>query len=179
VLVAAATLYRPDDATGRLVRAFKYDGARSLAAPLGALLAARYPWGSDVLVLPVPLHRRRLIDRGYNQAALLAGILARRRRLEWTPDTLARLRDTPTQTRLPASDRHRNLAAAFLVRRPLLVRRREVVVVDDVVTTGATADACAGTLLAAGARRVRVYAFAHTPTAAVVHAAPESLKESR
>jgi ComF family protein len=176
VLVAAATLYQPGGATGRLVRAFKYDGARSLAAPLGGLLAARYAWDADVLVLPVPLHRRRLLDRGYNQAVLLARVLARRRRLEWTLDTLVRLRDTPTQTRLPARERRRNLAAAFVVRRPHLVRRRDVVVVDDVVTTGATADACAGTLLAVGARRVRVYAFAHTPTAAVVHAAPESLK---
>jgi ComF family protein len=179
VLTACATLYLPCSApAGRLVRAFKYDGARDLARPLGTLLATRYPWRSDVLVVPVPLHRSRLRSRGYNQAVLLARVLARRRRLPWVPDVLTRVRDTLTQTRLPGVQRRRNLAAAFAVRHATRLRGRDVVLLDDVVTTGATVDACAATMLAAGARSVRAYALAFTPAPGVVDAPDKSLKST-
>jgi ComF family protein len=141
------------------------------------MLAARYPWEADVLLLPVPLHRRRLLARGYNQAVLLAHVVARHRRIPWSPDALARVRDTTTQTRLPAGLRRRNLAAAFVVRRPERLRGRNVVLLDDVVTSGATVDACAATIVAAGARSVRAYALARTPAVAVVDSPGKSLKD--
>ncbi len=135
-----------------IVHAFKYDGRRSLAAPLAVLMRQR---GAEVLegvdyAVPVPLHRSRLRQRGFNQAADLACRLG-------VPvhDALRRTRATPSQTDLPASRRHANVRDAFALRRRLRVAARCVLLVDDVTTTGATLEACARVLLAAGAREVR------------------------
>lgn len=154
----------PDAPLVRAVRALKYDRRRRVATALGALLAAHYPFDAAALVVPVPLHPARLRERGFNQAALLAGVLGRRRGLAVGVDALARSRSTATQAALAsAPDRQRNLAAAFRVRRPALIRGRTVVLVDDVVTTGATANACALALRDAGAACVHVYAVGRTP----------------
>ena len=145
------------------VGGLKYRRRRRVAEALGALLAERYPFGADALLVPVPLHRRRLRARGFNQALLLARVLGRRRALSVAPRALARIRATEAQTGLPAADRKRNLRDAFAVRTPAVIEGRPVVLVDDVLTTGATADACARALLAAGARRVDVYTAGRAP----------------
>jgi predicted amidophosphoribosyltransferase len=121
--------------------------------------------GADALkgahaVVPVPLHRGRAWSRGFNQAALLARHLG-----PPVYPLLRRVRATPPQVSLPAAQRHRNVREAFAARPPLverLARRRDVpivelivVVVDDVCTTGATLDACARALRAAGIGEVR------------------------
>jgi ComF family protein len=138
-----------------IVHARKYDGRRSLAPRLARLLAE---CGADVLadadaVVPVPLHRQRLRERGFNQAADLAHGL---NRPVWP--VVARVRRTRPQVDLAAAERILNVRGAFALRSPAARRQlagRTVVLVDDVTTTGATPEACAATLAAAGARDVR------------------------
>jgi ComF family protein len=163
----AVALYLPA-ATGlnplaRAVQHLKYGGRRGVAETLGALLAERYPFADDALLVPVPLHHRRLRTRGFNQAVLLARALARRRHLALAPRALVRTRVTRAQPGLAATARRANLAGAFAVRRADLVAGRHVVLVDDVLTSGATADACARALRAAGATAVDVYTVGRAP----------------
>jgi ComF family protein len=148
-----------DGALREILQAFKYRGRRSLAPELSALMKAH---GRSVLadatcVVPVPLHWRRRWRRGFNQAAELAAGLG-------VPvvDALRRSRHTPSQTGLPASRRHANVRNAFLPRCRL--RGACVVLVDDVSTTGSTLEACARTLLQAGAREVRALTAARVAT---------------
>jgi ComF family protein len=144
------------------VQALKYRRRRVVAQTLGALLAERYPYG-DALLVPVPLHPRRLRERGFNQALLLARVLGRHRELAVAARALVRTRHTRAQPGLAAEERRRNLRDAFTVTSPATVRGRNIVLVDDVLTTGATADACARSLLAAGAVRVDVYTLGRAP----------------
>jgi ComF family protein len=145
----------PYDGTLRaIVHAFKYEGCRSLARGLAVRLreaAADVLERADVVV-PVPLHRSRRRMRGFNQARELAGALG-----VTAVDALRRTRATPSQTDLPAEARHDNMRNAFALRRGLRRRRLEglrIVLVDDVSTTGATIEACAAVLRAAGAADV-------------------------
>ncbi len=107
-------------------------------------------------VVPVPVHRARLLRRRYNQAAEIARPLARMAGLEYLPDALVRRRDTDSQGGKSASGRRRNVAAAFAVppSRRRQIEGRRLVLIDDVLTTGATAEGCARALLAAGAAAV-------------------------
>jgi ComF family protein len=140
-------------AVAAALRRLKYEERPDLGRPLGHLLrrAARdADLGAD-LVVPVPLHARRLADRGFNQAALLAAEVAEELRAPHAPRALVRARDTPQQATLDRAGRLQNLTSAFAAREPARVRGRRVVLVDDVMTTGATLTACAEALLAAGA----------------------------
>jgi ComF family protein len=171
----AAGLYLPSAAGGnvlaRAVQRLKYDRRRALAQAFGRLMASRYPFGPDALLIPVPLHPRRLRGRGFNQAELLAAELARRRGLALAPAALVRPRATVAQPGLGAAARRRNLCDAFRVAAPsALVAGRDVVLVDDVLTTGATADACARVLRDAGARRVDVFTLGRAPVPGAVDA---------
>jgi len=141
------------------VRALKYGGRPAVARPLGGWLAARAGLPSGAALVAVPLARRRRITRGYDQAALLTGHLARAcggRRLR---GALRRVRETPPQVGRSRAARARNVAGAFAAD-PRAVAELDVWLVDDVVTTGATADAAARALLQAGARSVTVVALA-------------------
>lgn len=141
-----------EGALREIVHALKYDGRRSLARPLGAMLAragSELLDGADVAV-PVPLHRSRRRSRGFNQAAEIARHLGLP-----VASALTRVRATPSQTDLPAAQRHANVRDAFAMRRRADVRGATVILVDDVSTTGATLDACARVLMEAGAREVR------------------------
>ncbi|MBN2369194.1 MAG: ComF family protein [Vicinamibacteria bacterium] len=147
-----------------LVHELKFRGRRRVASRLAevcleipavsALLASR------PIVVPVPLHGRRLRERGYNQSALIAGALARRAGLSCVSGALERRRWTPPQTGLSAAARRANVAGAFVVRQPAAVAGRTVILVDDVYTTGATIRACARALRDANAREVRVLTIA-------------------
>jgi ComF family protein len=112
------------------------------------------------LILPVPLHRRRLGARGYNQALEIARPLAARLALPLDPDACARVRPTREQAGLPAAERRRNLRAAFIARTP--VRGLRVAIVDDVITTGSTVAALAQALRRAGAAQVQAWVAART-----------------
>jgi ComF family protein len=146
-----------DGSLRAIVHAFKYGGCRSLARGLGARLresAAGLIVNADIVV-PVPLHRSRRRRRGFNQARELARHLG----LPMV-DALRRTRATLSQTDLPAAARHGNVRDAFALarRRPpwlaLSVEGLRIVLVDDVSTTGATIEACARVLRAAGAADV-------------------------
>jgi ComF family protein len=146
------------------IHELKYRGRRRLAGRLAEALleepAVRALASTSDLLAPVPLHPRRLRERGFNQAALIAGEIARRTGRPSCDDTLVRRRDTAPQAGLTAAERRRNVADAFAVRRRALVAGRVVTLVDDVLTTGATAFACARALREAGAREVRMLSLA-------------------
>lgn len=133
----------------------KYEDRPDLASRFApSLLATARPLrGAVDLVVPVPLHPRRLASRGYNQSALLATPVARDLAVRLSPRGLVRLRDTPRQTALDRATRLANVHRAFRARDPSVSGSR-VLLVDDVRTTGATLEDCAAALHEAGARQV-------------------------
>jgi ComF family protein len=158
----ARSVFRYQGVGRALVLAFKHgdrlDAAPSLArwlARAGAPLLA----DSDVIV-PVPLHRRRLFARRYNQSAVLAASLGKIAGLPVSVDALIRIRATPTQGGLDRLARARNVRGAFAVRPRAPVEGRRIALVDDVMTTGATVGACARALTAAGAVSVDILTLA-------------------
>ncbi len=116
--------------------------------------------GDYDVVIPVPLHWRRLWWRGFNHAALLAGEVARRLDLPLDTTAMSRRRFTMPQTSRHHDQRVKNVRRAFAVTNPERVRNRRVLIVDDVMTTGATVDECARVLIAAGAAYVDVFTLA-------------------
>lgn len=151
-----------------LILEFKLGRRASLGYALGALLGdflAESGLSRAVdLVAPVPLHWRRRLSRGFNQAALVANELAIRFGLRLAPRLLVRQRATQTQTALSGLRRGANVRGAFALRsrrRPPVLGQR-VLLVDDVFTTGATASECARVLREAGAAEVLVATVAHT-----------------
>ena len=160
-----------DGSLKQLIRRFKYDGQLSAAPILGQLLDRVYQdhWSlsSIDMIVAVPLHRRRLRSRGFNQADLLVDEWLRtNRRQGFAPlpapkrDVLTRMRAARPQTGLAYGQRQRNMRNAFQCPAPASVTDQRILLVDDVMTTGATADACAHALLKAGARAVDVLTVA-------------------
>ncbi|HEX5047518.1 MAG TPA: ComF family protein [Gammaproteobacteria bacterium] len=147
----------------RFVRALKYHGARELGRAFGLLLAAeahREPPAAEALV-PVPLHPHRLRERGYNQATEIARTLGEELAVPVLVGGVHRLREAVQQAGQSAGRRRANVAAAFAARRDL--RGRAIAIIDDVITTGATVNALAAALLAAGAGSCEAWAIARTP----------------
>lgn len=128
------------------MHALKYEGVKGVAQPLAALLAPHISWTFDTIV-PVPLHFKRLQERGYNQAEILAAALARELQCSMTPHMLRRDKFTNSQVGLNAHERQENVEDAFVVQEAVVPR---VLLVDDVKTTGATLSACAKALREAG-----------------------------
>ena len=153
-----------DDMARKLVLAFK-NGDKLYIAPLltklMAQVASEFIEEVDV-VMPIPLHRWRLLKRKYNQSAILARKLARHFHKTYNPDVLKRVRSTPNQGHLSARERKKNVANAFRVRKGETVKGKTVLLVDDVLTTGATTNECSRMLLKAGVKQVYVLTFAST-----------------
>lgn len=156
----AALVY--DDISRDMILKFKH--ADQLHA-----VHAFMPWlkraGADMLekadvIVPVPLHRFRLLQRRYNQAALIAQLLAKEWGLPYWPEAIKRSRSTPSQGYLGYKERQKNVRNAFTVPENAQLEDKTVLLVDDVFTTGATVKECAKALLKAGAKEVHVLAVA-------------------
>jgi ComF family protein len=154
------------------IHALKYDRMHPAARGLGRMLAQAIAHlageaPEEMLVIPVPLHRSKYAQRGFNQARSLATEALRflrrshpRWRLTLAPSTLMRLRATGTQAGLTSHQRRLNVRGAFSISEPSQVKERHILLVDDILTTGATARAAAQALLAAGAESVWVATLA-------------------
>ena len=148
--IRSATFFE-SGALRNVIHKFKYENLHILGKSLASLLATCYTINqmkADIIV-PVPLHKSRLKDRGYNQSAILARELARQLNLPVDEKTLIRHRKTQSQMSLNANDRQKNVAEAFSCRKNILTAKT-VLLIDDVCTTGATLDACAAALKATG-----------------------------
>jgi ComF family protein len=157
-----------------VIHCLKYKGQVELALPLGRLLLGAYltHWSSNEIdvVMPVPLHKKRLRARGFNQSYLLI-----RQWPKWLENThdrpntvsvsrniLLRHRHTPPQTKLGRKHRVENMRHAFSVKKSIAIQELRILLIDDVYTTGATANACAEALLKAGAKQVDMLTLART-----------------
>ncbi|RKF23614.1 ComF family protein [Altericroceibacterium spongiae] len=159
--ITAATLY--NDASRRLILAYKHGRRIALADMLARLINARLPpLEGEWLLVPVPLHRWRLWRRGFNQSALLARFIARTRHWPLCVDALERHRRTPVLGGLGKKARARALTGAIRTnpRRQAVLRDMQIILVDDVMTSGATTAACVSALKRAGAKKVRIACFA-------------------
>lgn len=161
---SARAVMRYTDHSAKLVHRFKYADRLEAAPAFGRWMAragAALLQDADVIA-PVPLHRRRLFSRRFNQSAELARQIATLAGVRFVPDLLERVRATRPQVGLSGDARRRNVAGAFRLAsgHRALPPGRVVVVVDDVITTGATVEACARVLRNAGAREVRVLCLA-------------------
>jgi ComF family protein len=148
-----------EGALRQCIHALKYDGQTRLAWPLGTLLAQtyrRYGMQADGLI-PLPLHSTRQKQRGYNHATLLAQACSEQLRIPINEELVVRQRATLSQVSLPIQQRYQNVSGAFSLS-PIVTTRailkRRLIIIDDVCTTGATLEACAETLLSAGAQSV-------------------------
>lgn len=159
--ITAATFY--NDPARQLVLRFKHGRKIALAGMMARQIAARLPvLEGEWLALPVPLHRWRLWQRGFNQSALLADELARRIGVDLLVDGLRRVRRTPSLGGLGREQRAAVLDGAIAINphRAARIAGAQVLLVDDVLTSGATTSACVAALERAGAARVRIACFA-------------------
>ena len=153
-------LYEFDENIRILIHLFKYNHFLELAEYFAKQALAYYSDLSECrysALVPVPLHKIRLRERGYNQSALLAYHIGRHINLEIMEQYLLRKRNTPSQTHLNKEKRERNVATAFVA--PVELSGKRILLIDDVITTGSTANACASVLKNAGADRVDVFAL--------------------
>jgi len=169
--IAAGTLY--NEASRKLVLAFKHGRRIALAPMLARIVAARLPpLEGGWLAVPVPLHRWRLWRRGFNQSALLAREIARIGGAELLVDGLVRRKPTPVLGGLGRKARARALSGAIAAntRRTGRLKGARIVLVDDVMTSGATTNACVSALKRADARKVVIACFARVLEEALPHA---------
>ncbi|MEI7554411.1 ComF family protein [Candidatus Chlorohelix sp.] len=156
-LDTAGSVFIHIGAIRQAVLKLKYRGVRAVSGVLGAEMAEAIKqrgWLDSDLLIPVPLHRTHLQERGYNQAGLLAESISEVCKLEIDEIQLARIRQTRSQIGLGLRERAENVANAFEWRGASLIGKN-ILLVDDVCTTGATLNACATVLKAAGANLVR------------------------
>ncbi|GAB2460291.1 amidophosphoribosyltransferase [Hymenobacter qilianensis] len=147
-----------------LLHQLKYQGQRDIGRVLGRWYGAEladHGLATDFdLIVPVPLHPRKLAKRGYNQSDTFAEGLSLSLEVPWSAATLQRTEYTTSQTQKNRAERWQNVAEVFEVAKPADVADKRILLVDDVLTTGATLEACAAALLAAGCREVSIATIA-------------------
>ena len=157
-ILAAKSLGTLDDYYKKLIHRFKYDKkiplGKRLAQSLGQVVAQDRDFANCDLVIPVPLHRARHRERGFNQSEILAEGVSQATNLPLAKGILKRKKNTKDQTYLNAQQRAENVRDAFVVTQPEKINDKKVVLVDDVITTGATLNECARMLQKAGAKTI-------------------------
>jgi ComF family protein len=137
---------------------FKYYAALAVGKSLSDVLIAAFRRHYDRdefdMIIPMPVHRKRLFQRGFNQAVILAVNLASKVTLPVDRRSLIKVKDTPPQAQLPRAQRVSNLRNSFSIHDPVNVLKKNVLLIDDVATTGSTIAEATKTLLKAGASRV-------------------------
>ncbi|EKD67614.1 MAG: phosphoribosyltransferase, partial [uncultured bacterium] len=144
---------------GKIIHTLKYDVAEDILGSIETIVDrfvsayTQYIPSVD-MILPVPLHKKRFAERGFNQAFLIARILATHTDIPLFSRILIRKRDTPHQAQLDREGRLKNVVDAFSISAPEAIRGKRILLVDDVYTTGATMQTCAEVILSAGASSV-------------------------
>ena len=160
-------------AAQRIIHAIKYENKKFLAHPLGKIIAGYFDRlsaevGFDNLtffVIPVPIHKKKILKRGYNQSALLAREFIKQSNkaesLFFVDDIIFKTKNTPSQTECKTrAERLKNIAGSFETRVPELIRGKNLIIIDDVCTTGSTVSEIARLLKKSGARIVLALVFA-------------------
>lgn len=164
-----------DGVLRNLVHLLKYQRLKPVGPLLGRLVhqsLAGINLPQPLLVVPIPLFKRKLRERGFNQAEEIARAFVRSRadaRIQLDASSLVRIRQTASQTGLTRHQRRANVRGAFAVVKPERIAHRNVLIVDDVMTTGTTASECARVLLRAGARQVLVATVARATREVELH----------
>ena len=147
-----------------VVHAWKYSGQTHWTNYLAELMHKTWPQYVDLaeaqVLIPVPLHHKKLKQRGYNQSVLLARRLGYLRGVPVDETSLIRSRNTPSQTQFGRAGRLQNMSGAFTCVQPDAVKGKIILLIDDVATTGATLEGCAQALKEAGAKKVMAYTLA-------------------
>ncbi|HBR13402.1 MAG TPA: hypothetical protein DD697_01720 [Candidatus Komeilibacteria bacterium] len=155
--VLTATNYH-ENLIAQTIHYFKFRFIQALAEPLAGLLidfVKKIDFDlKNSLVIPVPLNKKRLLERGFNQSYLLAKIFAEHFNLPLSAEVVSRSRNTPHQVGLNQKQRRLNINNAFTLNLPEAVRNKNIILIDDVVTTGATLEEIAKLLKTAGAKTV-------------------------
>lgn len=144
---------------------YKYRGYKILGKDLAQFMLKTLEkseeiwWGVDA-VIPVPLHPKRRRHRGFNQAQVIARIVARRKDIVLLKNCLVKVENRPPQTLLEAHEREQNLKGVFTIKNSEKIKDKVILLVDDVYTTGSTVRECSDTLLKSGAKEVRVVTLA-------------------
>ncbi|MBI5893147.1 MAG: ComF family protein [Deltaproteobacteria bacterium] len=142
------------------IHKFKYNAKTSLAKPLGLLMAERLPLNNYNVIVPVPLHKRRLKERGFNQSLLLAREISKKHNTPIDYLNLKRIRFTEPQINLKGEERLKNVRGSFAVEDARVFKNKNILLVDDVYTTGATVMECSKVLKKSGAKDIFVLTLA-------------------
>jgi len=159
----ARAVFIYNDVIAKTIYALKYGDRKECLATFGILKKEADPcldlFEPDI-IMPVPLHAKRLRQRGFNQSLLLARVFYPEQKEKIDSDTFIRSLDTSPQTTLRGDERRKNMANAFRVIDPEKVEGKKIMLIDDVFTTGTTVNECSRTLEKAGAREVQVLTLA-------------------